>query len=408
MANILYGQTIESGIVADITGYVPAAAVVERGQRQEARYKLRSSLRRVTTVKRLRSCGLPFDRDSDIVVRRKDGVHHFAGKRRKDKDRVRRLPGMSTCGSPWVCPVCAAKIRYHRANEVSRAVVSALHQGMGALFVTRTIPHSAEDKLGVTLGLLAEGRRYVSNQKVVKTMRKATGYEGAIASKELTFGFSGWHPHTHDIEFYEHDLSLADFAALSSVYYDYLSRFYSRNGFEGLSRQHGVRVEQVTLSNEALARYVTKLQAGADMRLHTAHEVARSDLKQGRAGSMMPFDIACEFFETGDTALLDLWQEFERESKGKSAIRFTEGLRARLLPGEKDYKDPELAALEVGGVTVVRFVGWFYRKIARVPGLEGKVLTALDTGGFAALVELLTVYHLDSVGGYYSMKESEG
>jgi len=48
-----------------------------------------------------------------------------------------------------------------------------------------------------------------------------------------------------------------------------------------------------------------------------------------------------------------------------------------------------------------------------VPGLEGKVLTALDTGGFAALVELLTVYHLDVEGGYYqiedtSLGESEG
>jgi hypothetical protein len=61
--------------------------------------------------------------------------------------------------------------------------------------------------------------------------------------------------------------------------------------------------------------------------------------------------------------------------------------------------------LEVGGVDVVRFAGWFYRKIARVPGLEGRVLTALDTGGFAALVELLTVYHLDEQGGYWRLED---
>ena len=48
MESIIRGQTIESDIVADIAGYVPAAIVLERGQRQEARYKLRSSLRRVT------------------------------------------------------------------------------------------------------------------------------------------------------------------------------------------------------------------------------------------------------------------------------------------------------------------------------------------------------------------------
>ena len=389
MVNITQGQTIESGIVADIVGYVPASAVVARGQRQEARYKLRSALRRVTRLKRLSSCGLPLG--GDMVVRLRGAVHHYAG--------------MSTCGSGWACPVCAAKIRYHRANEASRAIVSALHQGMGALFVTRTIPHSAEDKLGVTLGLLAEGRRYVSNQKVVKGVRKEAGYIGGIASKEITYGFNGWHPHTHDIEFCEHEMSLTDFAALSSVYFEYLKRFYSRNGFEGLSRQHGVRVEPVQLNGVALAKYVAKLQESGDIRLYAAQELTRSDLKHGRLGSLMPFDIAGGFCGTGDMELLDLWHEFERETFGRSVIRFTKGLRARLLPHEAERTDEELAALKVGGVDVVRFAGWFYRRIARVPGLEGRVLTALDTGGFAALVELLTVYHLDDQGGYYEIVE---
>jgi hypothetical protein len=111
------------------------------------------------------------------------------------------------------------------------------------------------------------------------------------------------------------------------------------------------------------------------------------------------------FFETGDMAALELWYEYEREAIGKSVIRFTKGLRARLLPHEAEQTDEELAALEVGGVDVVRFAGWFYRKIARVPGLEGRVLTALDTGGFAALVELLTVYHLDEQGGYWRLED---
>ncbi len=384
-------QTLASDVADDIAGYVPAAAVGSRMQRREARYKLRAALRQVTSLKRLRSCGLPLG--GPMLVRLKDSVHHYSG--------------LSTCGYGYACPVCASKIRFHRAHEVSQAVVAALHQGLGALFVTRTIPHSGEQKLGVTLGLLAEGRRYVANQTVVKAVRQAAGYIGGIAAKEITYGFNGWHPHSHDIEYMEHELSLAHFAALSSVYYDYLNRFYSRYGFYGLSRQHGVRVEQVQLDGIALASYVAKLQEGSAFRLHTAHELARADLKQGRAGSLMPFDIACEFFETGDMALLDLYHEYERETFGRSVIRFTKGLRARLLPHEAEKTDEELAALQVGGLDVVRFEGWFYRKIAKLPGLEGKVLTALDTGGFAALVELLTVYHLDNLGGYYSIKESE-
>src|SRR5437868_10677842 len=158
MADIPFDQIIESGVVADIAGYVPAAAVVERVQRREARYKLRSALRQVSSLQRLRSCGLTLG--TDIIVRCKDGVHHFAGERRK-KDDAHAFPGMSTCASSWVCPVCSAKIRYHRADEVSRAVISALDKGYSAIFVTCTIPHSAEDRLGVTLNLLAEGRRYV-------------------------------------------------------------------------------------------------------------------------------------------------------------------------------------------------------------------------------------------------------
>lgn len=161
------------------------------------------------------------------------------------------------------------------------------------------------------------------------------------------------------------------------MYYEYLNRFYSRNGFEGLSRQHGVQVKHVEIGGVALAKYLTKLQEGGDIRLHTAHELTRSDLKQGREGSLMPFDIAAEFLGTGDMAFLDLWHEYERETFGRSVIRFTKGLRARLLPQEQEKTDEELAALEVGGNDVVRFAGWFYRKIARVPGLEGKVLTAL-------------------------------
>src|ERR1051326_1873296 len=93
--------------------------------RREARYRLRASLRRVSSLRRLASCGLPLG--GPMLVRSIGMTHYYAG--------------MSTCGSGWACPVCSAKIRYHRADEASRAVVAALNQGFGALFVTRTIPH---------------------------------------------------------------------------------------------------------------------------------------------------------------------------------------------------------------------------------------------------------------------------
>src|SRR5947209_5664266 len=312
--------------------------------RKELRYKLRSSLRRITSLKGLRTCGAPLD--NAVTIRSIGNTYYYTD--------------IASCGSAWACPVCASKIRAHRANEVSRAVVAALAKGWSVLFVTRTLPHSTEDKLAMTLGLLAEGRRYVFNQTVVKAARQAAGFVGEISAKEITYGRQGYHPHSHDFEFFDRDMSLESFATLSRLYYDYLDRFYSQNGFSGLSRERGVVVEHVQFGEDALARYLTKMQSGTDIRLIAAHELARSDLKHGRTGSLMPFEIAQAFFDTGDTELLDLWREYEQSTFRRSAVRFKRGLRAQLLPGEADETDPQVARRKVQGTDAVKFVSRLY------------------------------------------------
>jgi hypothetical protein len=182
--------------------------------------------------------------------------------------------------------------------------------------------------------------------RISRWSKRRVGQQGTLVGsprKRLHTVITVFTP-SHDLEFYEHELSLADFAALSTVYYEYLNRFFKQYGFDGLSRLHGMRVEQVQLGATALANYVAKLQEEADIRLYTAQELTRWDLKQGRAGSLMPFDILAGFFETGDMALLDLWHEYERETFSRSVIRFTSGLRARLLPHDAEKTDEEVAA----------------------------------------------------------------
>uniref|UniRef100_UPI003B847021 hypothetical protein n=1 Tax=Candidatus Frankia nodulisporulans TaxID=2060052 RepID=UPI003B847021 len=93
---------------------------------------------------------------------------------------------------------------------------------------------------------------------------------------------------------------------------------------------------------------------------------------------------------------LKLWHEYERETKGKSVIRFSKGLRGLLLPGEEEASDEDLAA-DGEGVEVGRLANWLYRRVVTL-GLEAAVLRSLDTGGFAALTDLLTAYHLDTTG----------
>ncbi|THJ22391.1 hypothetical protein E7Y31_23725, partial [Candidatus Frankia alpina] len=101
----------------------------------------------MTTNRRLRNCGRPAG-VSDVALIQ-NGDHH-------------RYDGLFLCGSGWICPVCSAKIRFRRADEISRAIARAIEAGYGAIFVTRTIPHTAEDELRTTLGYLAEGRRWAA------------------------------------------------------------------------------------------------------------------------------------------------------------------------------------------------------------------------------------------------------
>jgi hypothetical protein len=387
MLSITHKSAGQKDLTAGVTDYVSAADVVGRLLRQEGRYALRYVNRRVCVVERCRKCGLRVP-GSDVVVKVNSGVHHYSG--------------VWSCCLVWACPVCGAKIRFFRAGEVTKVVVGALAQGMGALHVITTIPHSAEDRLSETVNLITEARRWVAAQLLVKRVRKQAGYVGGITALEVTYGLNGWHPHLHVLEFFDREVLLENFAALNYEYYRHSESFYSRHGFDGLSQLHGVKVDQVTFGAAVLARYVTKLQEGSEIQSGIGHELTRMDLKRGRVGRMLPLDLLADFGNTGDMESLELWNEYCTAMKGKNTVRIPQRLRLLFLP-KKEKTDEEIAREEIGGTEVVRFAGWFHDKIASVSGLEGKVLSALDTGGFAAMVDLLLAYELDNLEGYYQI-----
>ncbi|THJ48296.1 hypothetical protein [Candidatus Frankia alpina] len=268
--------------------------------------------------------------------------------------------------------------------------------------MTRTIPHTAEDELRTTLGYLTEGRRWAGRHRSVKQAREEAGFLGCITAKEITRGNNGWHPHTHDVEVFREPVTPTAYGKLSREYFDKLNSSYVRKGHKPMVKGIGVKLDIITQDSDALGRYLVKLQ---ETGVGLGNEMARGDLKKGRKGSLMPFDIAAYFLRTGDVAGLKLWHEYERETKGKSVIRFSPGLRGLLLPDEAEASDEDLAAADgEAGVEVGRLANWLYRRVVAL-GLEAAVLRSLDTGGFGALTELLTAYHLDTAGLYGPAQE---
>jgi hypothetical protein len=200
---------------------------------------LRFCLRDVTTNRWLRECGKPLG-VSDVALIQ-NGDHHS-------------YSGLSTCGSGWVCPVCSAKIRFRRADEISRAIARAIEAGYGAVFVTRTIPHTAEDELRTTLGYLTEGRAWASSHRTVKEVREEAGFLGCITAKEITRGNNGWHPHTHDVEVFREPVTPKAYGKMRKEYFDKLNAFYVRQGHKPMAKGIGVKLDIITRDSDALGQ----------------------------------------------------------------------------------------------------------------------------------------------------------
>jgi hypothetical protein len=60
------------------------------------------------------------------------------------------------------------------------------------------------------------------------------------------------------------------------------------------------------------------------------NEMARADLKQGRAGARAPVEVLDDFRWTGGTDDLLVWREYERATKGRQAITWSKALHQLL------------------------------------------------------------------------------
>lgn len=255
------------------------------------------------------------------------------------------VSGIRRCGSPWACLMCAPTVRERRAVEIDTGVRNHLDMGGSALFVTNTLPHGKFDPLEPRLATIAEAQHYMLKGSGWQRRRDALGYVGAIRSVEITYGANGWHPHLHTLWLFDHHLTAGEVESL----FDWAhSRWGSRVQQLGFGRinQHGLDVRPVHEAGE-LAQYLCKLEGGWGVGL----ELARTDLKRNA-----PLSLLREFALTGDLAPARLWQEYERATYGKRAIRWSPGLRARLLGVELDQADEELAASEGLDLALMRGV----------------------------------------------------
>jgi hypothetical protein len=276
-----------------------------------------------------------------------NGVAHFAG--------------VATCGKIHLCPVCSAKIRAARADEVDTACAAWESAGHGVAMMTLTLRHYRR----MPLGTLRKGQRHglVAVQhdawitafgmragKVWQALQRDHGVVGYVRVWECTQGGNGWHPHFHVLLFTDRPWSRdrAD-AFEGSARSRWVRSVQSAGGYA--PNDKGLRVDLPRAGDAGqFGRYLFKAQDGKARFTRLGAEVARSDLKTGRKGSRMPFEVA-QGAADGLADDVPLWLEYEHGAFGVRAMYWSNGMRAKLaeLVELDDRSDDEIAAEEVGG-----------------------------------------------------------
>lgn len=312
-----------------------------------------------------------------------------------------RLAGVSTCGSVWHCPVCAAKISESRREELARAMVAHVKVGGAAYLLTLTFPHEADHplpelitKFGKALDRFKTGYRF----KNILGKDGSAGRIGSVRSLEVTISQqNGWHPHTHDLVFSDRD-GLGELLAdagirvdadgnLGSVAIDELKHAWVaaliKSGLGDHSKltwmmQHALNVR----GGEHAAQYIAKF--GRDERWGASSELTRPHAKVGAIGAdgenvhFTPFQLLL-WAANGDGWAAHRFREYAEVFQGKRMLSWSPGLKKRLLGTDADATDEELAAaplaeeMRIGALTEGQFadllsrnkVGEFIRYVAQ-------------------------------------------
>lgn len=131
--------------------------------------------------------------------------------------------GLLQCGSVWTCAVCAAKVADLRVKEINEGFLNWVDIGKAEgknhtqLMVTFTIPHYSKHSISELRENFMKARRMLKKQDPLKRnpafmpykkIKENFGIQGVLSAIEVTWSPSnGWHPHSHDVFFIDHQIT---------------------------------------------------------------------------------------------------------------------------------------------------------------------------------------------------------
>lgn len=273
---------------------------------------------------------LPKERVCNCLKKRIDKTKDREVKYNESRKKA-HWANVQRCGSVWSCPVCAKQITEKRRSELEKGLNQwkTVHKG-SVLLLTLTFSHSVNESLSsLLIGLKKAYKRFCENTRVVNLM-KSMGVEHKIKGFEVTYGRNGWHPHNHVLLLINHELR--DFQEIKKELAELWITCCTKSGLNAPSMEHGLDLRDGNYAE----KYVSKW--GLE------HELSKGHVKQGRNGSLTPFDLlqySMVDASMNGRSLASLFQEFAISMKGARQLVWSRGLKKLLQIEEK--ADEELA-----------------------------------------------------------------
>src|SRR5579875_94265 len=242
----------------------------------------------------------------------------------RDRERA-SFGGLFYCGRNG-CPACGPKIAVERAADIALAISVWYAQGGRVAFSTWTMPHSRGQRLTELLDGLSKAYRAAGAGGNKGPKKLLAAYSaGEIVKVETTVGpTNGWHPHRHGLTFLQPGTTDAQAYELDRVRFDAFSASLQRQGFgEASEKGHDFRILSLGQAQEEIARCAAK---------SVGHELAAAGTKRAAGESRTPLELLIDLDRLGLEEDRRLWLEHEAAMHGRRVLRWSPGLRRRLLP----------------------------------------------------------------------------
>lgn len=298
--------------------------------------------------------------------------------------------GLFSCASVWSCPICSSRIADTRCQEISRAF--EIWQEIGKdgslrtwsedqqswvnswgdkdslhsqVMISFTVPHYVDQSISDLRESFMNSRRALKRQDELKKnpsfmpwkiICKEFGVKGTISAVEVTYGFNGWHPHSHDIFFLDRKLDHEELEELRTrlttawVYACKRSDVRMSPDQETYMYQRSVNVRNAPTAEEYISKFgyqgmspeaakaeYEKFKDVLNPGWGAAQELTKSHIKMSRGDKgYTPWDflrIIDEFPDNDDVYLQfgRLFRDYSRTFFGSRQLFWSKGFKEELI-----------------------------------------------------------------------------